>query len=83
MTTWGPDWFGVSDELYRLSLTVMMISVSFTPMALAPLSEVVSLSTSHSEVGGKLMEVVWTEFDLPNHFSRLGHNSVKYGTSSS
>lgn len=41
MTTWGPDWFGVSREGFVLSLTIVMIPISFTPMVLAPLSETV------------------------------------------
>jgi hypothetical protein len=42
MATWGTEWFGVSRIQYILSFSIMMWSVSFTPMILAPISEVVS-----------------------------------------
>lgn len=42
MAVWGPEHFGTDREGYLLSLTVLLLSISFTPMVLAPLSEVVS-----------------------------------------
>lgn len=42
MATWGPAHFGVSREVFELSFTVVLVAISFTPMVLAPLSEVVS-----------------------------------------
>lgn len=42
LSPFGQEYFGVSREVFLLSLTVMMICVASTPLVLAPLSEVVS-----------------------------------------
>ncbi|WRT68828.1 uncharacterized protein IL334_005808 [Kwoniella shivajii] len=41
LSTWGTEYFHVSREMFILQLTLPMLSIAFTPMALAPLSEVV------------------------------------------
>ncbi|WWC91457.1 uncharacterized protein L201_006403 [Kwoniella dendrophila CBS 6074] len=38
---WGTSYFNVSREIFLLQLTMPMIAIAFTPMALAPLSEVI------------------------------------------
>ena len=42
MSHFAPEWFHVTRVEFQLSLTVMMLAISLTPMILAPLSEVVS-----------------------------------------
>ena len=41
MATWGPERFKCSREAFELSFTVVLVAISFTPMALAPMSEIV------------------------------------------
>jgi len=43
MAKWGTERFGVTREEFILTLTIPMIGIAFTPMALAPLSELVSV----------------------------------------
>lgn len=44
MATWGPARFNVSREAFELTFSVMLVTISFTPMVLAPLSELVGKS---------------------------------------
>ncbi|WVQ64102.1 uncharacterized protein L199_002262 [Kwoniella botswanensis] len=41
LATWGTDYFHVSREVFLLQLTLPMMAIAFTPMVLAPLSEVI------------------------------------------
>ena len=46
ISNWGIDYFGVSREQFLVSQTVLMVTIAFTPMLLAPISEAVSLDPS-------------------------------------
>jgi hypothetical protein len=46
ISNWGIDYFGVSREQFLVSQTVLMVTIAFTPMLLAPISEAVSLCSS-------------------------------------
>ena len=73
MTTWGPERFGVSREAFVLTFSVLLLAISFTPMVLAPLSEVVSIVSSvcvcHPNRNDGL--AVWKEWDLPGHIGSV------------
>jgi len=43
ISNWGIDYFGVSRIQFLVSQTVLMVTIAFTPMLLAPVSEAVSL----------------------------------------
>jgi hypothetical protein len=45
ISNWGIDYFGVSREQFLVSQTVLMVTIAFTPMLLAPISEAVSLDS--------------------------------------
>lgn len=51
MAKWGTERFHVTREEFILSLTIPMIGIAFTPMALAPLSELVSPSDDFGGAG--------------------------------
>lgn len=40
MAHWGPEWFHTSHTGYMLSITTYLVAIAFTPLVLAPLSEV-------------------------------------------
>ncbi|WWC73319.1 uncharacterized protein I206_107286 [Kwoniella pini CBS 10737] len=41
LSQWGPGYFDVSREVFLLQLTLPMMAIAFTPMVLAPLSELI------------------------------------------
>jgi hypothetical protein len=41
LSNWGIDYFDVTREQFLVSQTVMMLTIAFTPMLLAPVSEAV------------------------------------------
>jgi hypothetical protein len=43
LSNWGIDYFGVTREQFLVSQTVMMLTIAFTPILLAPVSEAVSV----------------------------------------
>jgi hypothetical protein len=51
----GAEHFGVSTERFALTSTVFVLAIAFTPLVLAPLSEVVS------EIGEAALISVWTK----------------------
>jgi hypothetical protein len=73
MTTWGPDWFGVSREGFVLSLTIVMIPISFTPMVLAPLSETVGPDPGRRLVSHRSIQT--------DHIGQYGRNMIYQITS--
>ena len=43
ISTWGTEYFGVNRTEFMASQTILMMTIAFTPMLLAPVSEAVSV----------------------------------------